>query len=65
MKLYVVNSVARVILMKPVQQEVELMRRKVETVVASCIEPGQERRDIEQLIASLASSISSDLIQQQ
>ena len=65
MKLYVVNSVARVILMKPVQQEVELMRRKVETVVASCIEPGQERRDIEQLIASLASSISSELIQQQ
>jgi len=64
MKLYVDNTIARTILMKPVQQEVEAVRRKVETILASCVDAGQPRRDLEQLIAAIALTVDTHLLQQ-
>ena len=64
MKLYVDNTIARTILMKPVQQEVEAVRRKVETILASCVDAGQPRRDLEQLIAAIALTVDTNLLQQ-
>jgi len=61
MKLYIDNSVARTILLKPVQQEIDLARRKTECVVASCIDPGQMRRDLEQLLQSATSAVIAQL----
>ncbi len=62
MKLYVDNAVARAILLKPVQQEVESVRRQVETVLASCIDAGQVRRDMEAIIAGVATTVESNLL---
>jgi len=64
MKLYVDNTIARTVLMKPVQQEVEAVRRKVETILASCVDAGQPRRDLEQLIAAIALTVDTNLLQQ-
>ena len=64
MKLYITSSVARAILLKPVQHEIELMKRKSETVVASCVEPGQERRDIEHMVTSICAQVSNELVMQ-
>jgi len=64
MKLYIDNTIARTILMKPVQQEVEAVRRKVETVLASCVDAGQPRSDSEQMIAAIALTVDTYLLQQ-
>eukprot|EP00605_Chrysophyceae_sp_TOSAG23-4_P001842 GSChrysophyteH1.ASY1.ANO1.2034.1 assembled CDS len=62
LKLYVSSSTTRAILLKPVQQEVEVMKRKVETLLAACISPGQERRDMEELVESISASVRSSLV---
>jgi hypothetical protein len=61
MKLYVENSVARTILLKPVQQEVEVAHKRMECVIASCLDHGQPRRDVEQLLRSIISTVMSEL----
>ena len=63
MKLYVENSVARTILLKPVQQEVEVIRRKMECIIASCVEAGQDRQSLEQLVNSISTTVGSELMQ--
>lgn len=61
MQQYIENTVARAILLKPIQQEADVHRRKMETIIASCIDPGQPRRDIEQLLQSVFSIIITEL----
>ena len=62
-RLYVENSVARTILLRPVLQEIEAVHRKLECVIASCVDPGQPRRDLEQLLQSIVSSATAELAQ--
>jgi hypothetical protein len=62
-RLYVENSVARTILLRPVLQEIETVHRKLECVIASCVDPGQPRRDLEQLLQSIVSSVTAELAQ--
>ena len=63
MKLYVENSVARTILLKPVQQEIEVIRRKMECIIASCVDAGQDRQGLEQLVNSISTTVGSELLQ--
>jgi hypothetical protein len=63
LKLYVESSVARSILLRPVQQGVEVVHRKLECVIASCVDPGQPRRDLEHLLQSIVSTVTSELTQ--
>ena len=56
-------SVARAILLRPVQQEIDTVHKKLECIIASCVDPGQPRRDLEQLLHSIVSSITSELAQ--
>ena len=47
LRAYIDNAIARTILMKPVQLEADALRRKVQCVVASCVDAGSARREIE------------------
>ena len=64
MKLYISSSIARVILLKPVQHDIEIMKRKLETIITCCIEPGQEKRTIQSMIVSIASEVTNGLVMQ-
>jgi hypothetical protein len=61
MRLYIENSVARTILLKPVQSDIDLAKKRTECVIASCIDPGQMRRDLEQLLSIVTSAVISQL----
>lgn len=63
LRLYIDNSVARTILMKPVQLEVDLVRRKVQCIVASCVDAGTPRRELETLLRDCYTSILAELSQ--
>lgn len=58
--MYVENQFARAVLLKPVQQELELVRRKMDAVIANCCEPAG-RRSVEQLMHALVSQVSTAL----
>jgi hypothetical protein len=60
--LHIDSSVARAILMKPVTQELELQKMKMLSVVAACVDAGQSRRDIEQLLSAIHDGINSELV---
>eukprot|EP01041_Mallomonas_annulata_P006587 gene6587-13326_t len=61
LQLYIENPVARAILLKPIQHDIDILRRKVEVVIANCIDSPQARRELERLLMSIASTISSEL----
>jgi len=61
MQQYIENAVARAILLKPIQQEADINKRKMETIIGSCIDPGQPRRDVEQLLQTVFSIITTEL----
>ena len=61
MALHIDSSVARAILMKPVTQELELQKMKMLSVVTACVDPGQTKRDIEQLLSAIHDGITSEL----
>ena len=61
MALHIDSSVARVILLKPVTQELELQKMKMLSVVTACVDPGQNKRDIEQLLSAIHDGITSEL----
>lgn len=61
LKLYIDNGIARTILMKPVQLEVDRIRRKVQCIVASCIDAGTQRREIEQLLRDAYTTVLQEL----
>jgi hypothetical protein len=62
MALFIDSSVARAILLKPVQQDLDLQRSKLLSVVMACVDAGQARRDIEQLAAAVHDHVSSELL---
>eukprot|EP01036_Dinobryon_divergens_P027874 gene27874-36723_t len=55
MKLYIESPVARNILLKPILQEYD------ECVIMSCVDPGQLRRDVEQLLQTVSYTVVSEL----
>lgn len=61
MQLYIDNDVSRAVLMKPIQADVEQMRRKTATVINSCVDPGQGKRDLEAQLDALAAAILAEL----
>jgi len=61
MKLYIENSTARTILLKPVLHEFDQTRRKLEIVMMSCIDPGQVRRHLESLLRTVTMIVATDL----
>jgi hypothetical protein len=58
--MYVENQFARAVLMKPVQQDLELIRRKMDAVIANCCE-SSSRRSVEQQMHALLSQVSAAL----
>ena len=62
MRLYIDNSVARTILLKPILLEVETVRRKVDTVLACCVDAGPARSGLELLIGTISDTVSSELL---
>ena len=50
LRTYIDSTVARTILMKPVQLEADLLRRKVQCVVASCVDDGSVKRELDAAI---------------
>lgn len=61
MKLYIDNPIARSILMKPVQYEIELLQKRMEYIFFYSVDLGQSKREFEQNIKSLFSTIVSEL----
>jgi hypothetical protein len=61
MKLYVENAVARTILLKPVQQEIGIARLRMGTVIRSCVKDANYRREVEQLLQSVVTTVLSEL----
>lgn len=61
LEIYIDSPVARAILLKPVQQEMDVYMRKVECVVHSCVEPGQHKRDLEQAVTTLQATLLGGL----
>lgn len=62
MVLYVDNSIARTILLKPIQQEVDNTKKRLLCVINSCVDPGQHLRDLDQLVNEFIDIISSHII---
>eukprot|EP01039_Chlorochromonas_danica_P003267 gene3267-3580_t len=62
MVLYIDNAVARHVLLKPIVQELLLSKKKMETVVHSCLESGPGLREADQLLQTMAYTITSDLV---
>ena len=62
MTLYVDNSIARTILLKPIQQEIDNTKKRLLCVINSCVDPGQQLRDLDQLLSDFIDIISSFLI---
>lgn len=62
MALFIDSPVARAILLKPVQQGLDVQKSKMMSVVAACIDHGQNRRDIETLVAVIHDRIISELV---
>ena len=61
MQLYVENAVSRAILLKPIQQETEQCKRKMETILEACIDPGEPQKELGALLASIFAVIVSEL----
>jgi hypothetical protein len=61
MKLYIENPIARSILMKPVQYEIEFLQKRIEYIFFYSLDPGQSKREFEQNIKTLFSTIISEL----
>lgn len=61
MALFIDSPVARAILLKPVQQALEIQRSKMLSVIAACVDHGQKRRDIEQLLTVIHDHIGTEL----
>lgn len=61
MTIFIDSPVARAILLKPVQQGLEMQKSKMLSVIAACVDHGQNRRDIEQLLAVIHDHINSEL----
>lgn len=57
-KLYVPNSSTRSIIVKPILHELMIAKRKMGTIVASCVESNVERKELEALLNSLQFSIT-------
>ena len=53
LQLYIENSVSRTVLVKPIQVEIDVTRSKTVTVLDSCIDPGQAKRDLLQQLDSV------------
>jgi len=52
-KLYIDNGVTRSVIIKPVLQEIQLAKKRMGTVIQSCVDHGQPRRDLENLLNSI------------
>ena len=61
MTLYVENNIARTILLKPIQQEIENTKKRLVCIVNSCVDPGQPLRDLDQLLHQFIETLSSHL----
>lgn len=61
LKLYIESSVARSVLLKPIQLEIEVAKLRMECILASCVDPGQPKRDLEQLLKSTIVAIVSEI----
>jgi hypothetical protein len=53
LRLYIDNTVSRTVLVKPIQAELNLARRRMMTVLSSCVDPGQAQRDLTQQLDSV------------
>lgn len=61
MTLYVENNIARTILLKPIQQEIDNTKKRLICVINSCVDPGQSLRDLDQLLNEFVDTILSHL----
>jgi conserved oligomeric Golgi complex subunit 3 len=62
LQLYVENAVARAILLKPIQQEAELSKRRMETVLDACIDGSvPESQQLYSALENIFTTISSEL----
>ena len=61
MSLYVENNIARTILLKPIQQEIENTKKRLMCIINSCVDPGQSLRDLDQLLNEFIETILSHL----
>ena len=55
------SPVARNILLKPILQEFGNSKKRIECIIASCLDPGQPKRDIEQLLYQINYAVMSEL----
>lgn len=62
LQLYVENAVARAILLKPIQQEADLSKRRMETILDACIDDSApELPQLHSALGIIFSTISSEL----
>ena len=61
LQLYVENAVARAILLKPIQQEAELSKRKMETVIEACSLDSGGAAELQSLLGIIFNTISAEL----
>ena len=51
----------RAILLKPVQQDIDSIKRKMETILEACVDPGTPLRDLETLLGGIFDVLASEL----
>jgi len=61
MTLYVENNIARTILLKPIQQEIDNTKKRILCIINSCVDPGQPLRDLDQLLNQFIETLSTHL----
>lgn len=61
--LYIDNNIARTILLKPVQLEITIMKKKIDCIFSSCIENSPERVEVEVAVANIIETITKELAQ--
>lgn len=60
-KLYIDSAAAKSILLKSIIQEFDIAKRKMETVLANCVDTGQGYRDIEHLLHTITRVVNAEL----
>jgi hypothetical protein len=61
MRLYIKNTTARTILLRPVLQEIHISRKRADTVLRSLVDDIAERRELEKFLASISLDVASQL----
>ena len=61
LQLYIDNGVARAILLKPIQQELEISRRRMDTILMNCVESSEVSRELQGVLVGIFDVLGKEL----